>query len=445
MENFDNPYKQRLKKVSPEKKEYTERIEEVSRYVGNKVYGENFLHAYERMQDPRYPSFLKEDEGVLKERGKKLNKQFQDILIGPKSARTRDVIEFLARGILYSGELKDKVIDFIGGDPFRHLEKKNPKVAFLRVFHLEHVLANELSKKIKNGEELPTDMLALLVSGNKNAMESIEEELKSEYLPTMTSEFKSEVVDILVRSGFSAHEAEEALRRVDTLAVHVADGLSATLENMGGSYNESRNTVLIAAQYVTEEAQGKLKKILYHEYLHVLSGRLVYEKELELKHDSEEAIAGEVFDESVDYEGGRVGLRFNLPLPFDDIKGMGSIEDRDRFKWLNEAVTERLTVQMIEKRDATVQLPAYQTEMKILDHLCSQGKEPIDFQMFVQAYFEDYKPSTGHAVTIPAWRALRVAINKSFSSTFLVKLDNRIRKVGSEQVLKELEKGTFSI
>lgn len=134
-----------------------------------------------------------------------------------------------------------------------------------------------------------------------------------------------------------------------------------------------------------------------HEMLHALSGETLVHKKARF-HDTQWSTIENI----------RLGFRFNAG--FDT-----------RFNWLNEAMTETLTMQLTgDGADY-----AYRSERSLLTLLCKISG--IDFSLFVDAYFEHFDPSKEGADRNPAWRKLYAALNRAFCPGFLLQLDKYIQ------------------
>jgi hypothetical protein len=282
---------------------------------------------------------------------------------------------------------------------------------------------NDVGLAIAHGRDVSYQTLAFMVERNQEQLLKVEALLK-ERLPELTEPFREALPHLLERYVFTAEHVLLLLERLDQVAVRVVDDMSAHLERMGGSYIESRNSIFISESTVRHGE--RLGWTLAHEYFHLLSGRTLYKARLQFDTNPEE----EDDPYNTAFTGGRVGLHFG----YDNQEGKG------QFKWLNEAITDRLAAEYVQSQGEKVQA-AYIAEQNLLSYLCTQGKHPIDFKTFAQAYFENYDPNRKavEGDAIPAWRKLWGEIEKNFGPRFLIKLDERIQRDGVEGVLRELE------
>lgn len=180
-----------------------------------------------------------------------------------------------------------------------------------------------------------------------------------------------------------------------------------------------------------------LPKILFHELLHAVSGRTVIKSQVV---DDIEGY-GEFTDTDIIHQ--RTGTRIGSP------RGEG-LEMKQRFHWLNEAVTEQLTWRLLgkkipEPKSVMERLMSkkyegsatYVPERKLFDLLLQKGSTPLDEKLFLAAYFEDFDPEKPNP--IPAWKAMTKAVRESYGSNMLLELDKMIKSGGIGQAIKFLQ------
>lgn len=434
------PERTKTTKVSTKEEGYLE-AQDVP-YRENEIFGSGILGPYlglthwdsipAGLKDLQTPERKSKLEEALKKQGDVLTAAFKSFLSTkePEKVFTQlAATQFVDRGLLdsriaYKGArvlLKNVPTD----------QKKVPAniLATADILGLkvtpEQIAALQLRQYIKSGGPVPGDLWGAIVEGNRHAVDALEKELHAKYLPEIVDGFKTAVPDLLTEYGISAEDTESCLSRLNGIAIQVVDGLSANVESIGGNYTHEFNRVLIAAGLISERTKNHMQHVLNHEFFHVLSGRLLYKGERKYE-DADEIVAS--------YGAGRVGLRFTPPL---------WLNGKSRFRWLNEAVTERLSIELSEKQGHSIKDPAYVHERELLEVICTKGVHPIPFEVFVQAYFENYEPDVEKGEnTIPAWRALRDAINTNFNSQFLIDLDSKVKKQGVKKVLEELTAST---
>lgn len=99
-----------------------------------------------------------------------------------------------------------------------------------------------------------------------------------------------------------------------------------------------------------------------------------------------------------------------------------------KFRWLNEALTERLTLKVLGLDDSS----SYELERELLQMMIDRG---VPEELFTQAYFEDQKPGNG----APSLKKLIKVINKECGVRFLQDTDEAIDIYGIEDVIEEVK------
>jgi len=99
-----------------------------------------------------------------------------------------------------------------------------------------------------------------------------------------------------------------------------------------------------------------------------------------------------------------------------------------RFRWLNEALTERLAIKILGLGDSN----AYGEERDLLQIMIDRG---VPEELFTKAYFEDQKPGKG----APSLKRLIKAINEKCGPKFLQETDEAIDIYGIEDVIEEVK------
>ncbi len=218
------------------------------------------------------------------------------------------------------------------------------------------------------------------------------------------------------------------IKRIDTRLRETQFELIDPIESFFGE-NEARygllsNTWIDMAQEIPEADK---KRVFLHHLLHIVSGRT--------------AIADkDNFDESNEssMEVGhlRSGLRFSRDRDESAVHGSQTVpekpEEIPRFEWLNEAVTERLAMRLRETSTGT-----HEKERQLFELLLTKGKQPVDEQIFFNAYFEDVNPADFERLR--AWKKLAKEIADSYEPGFLVKIDNIVREKGRSKAIQYLE------
>ena len=150
---------------------------------------------------------------------------------------------------------------------------------------------------------------------------------------------------------------------------------------------------------------------MYHEFFHVLAGRTVKPYIRQGRRTSTQRHM-------------RGGLRFSTP----------DTRESDPFMWLDEAVTERLSMDYGDYKNYK-HAGIYPTELAMLDLLQRGGKHVIELQTFIDAYFETYDPRKPPADRLRAWKRLQSEINESFGTGFMNYVDRTYRSQGKQQAM----------
>ncbi len=425
-----------IKKISPEDQGYLKNQQEVTENSDNEVFGKEIVSTYKllTMLLINHESHSAPDAEMesLQKKIAKFGKKLENVFKTKDPHTLRAAENYLLRGVTYSDNALRLAREFIGikDDEEDFMEASDRSRFMMDATGKETALSDILAKRIKASNALPPDLLGSLVLGNKTGLSVLEQQLHEKYLPEIINNFKLEIPAFLEQYGISADQAAKALTRIDTLAVHVVDSLVARLESMGGYYSHHDNQVSVDASLVSERRKQPLREVLVHEFFHAISGRLVYKENTKttIFVDTEDGEVEEQKTGSVEthYTSGRVGLSFRVPnfeaYLFDGNKERG----KDRFEWMNEAVTEQLALEFVSHIGGGTPSGGYHKEREALKLLCEKSNPKISFQLFVEAYFENYEPIE-NGETIPKWRALREAINKSEGSKFLVEKDEQMK------------------
>lgn len=220
---------------------------------------------------------------------------------------------------------------------------------------------------------------------------------------TWESQFKERITE-KIDSGAYPLSAEILARRLQNTKVVLGDALRDDLtSDRGGLFNPETETVLIAQQGLRKYGE----KIYTHEMFHALSGRTIVEKKLEFMSE-------------------RIGISHTQRIGLDFLEGRIG-----RLRWLDEALTEFLTQDLLSQSDNT-----YAQERELFGLLQRQGKIPIPQHLFLGAYFENYDPALPHGERIPAWKRLYGVVNDAYSPGFLVRLDDYVKAHGIKGAIK---------
>ncbi len=209
--------------------------------------------------------------------------------------------------------------------------------------------------------------------------------------------------------------------RISESTTRLQDVLRAHLKEIWGEYIGHTGKIHIAESV----PEGYVEDVLMHETLHALAGRTAFlERYMDEENKNESAYGGTL--DSVAHQ--RTGVGFN------EDPSLGSAE---RFKWLDEAITERLTMQLTKTPAGS-----YPKERLLLDLLLFRGKYPIDPHFFVDAYFENYDP--GNTEKVPAWKTMMFVITKSYKPGFLTEIDKMVQEKGVDVAIQFMKANNFA-
>ncbi|OGE86335.1 MAG: hypothetical protein A3J48_02450 [Candidatus Doudnabacteria bacterium RIFCSPHIGHO2_02_FULL_46_11] len=211
----------------------------------------------------------------------------------------------------------------------------------------------------------------------------------------------------------------EVLPRLDSLSIKMRDPLLSAFEEINGEFRIWANEIVIS-----EYTVGDLKSNIVHEIFHALSGRTIVGRNLTF----EDIRIGEF--EMLDANHQRIGLRF---VPMEPNSPALAEKYTPRFRWLNEALTDYL-MQRVLGANASM---SYNSEIRLFRLLAEKAQIPEN--LFVEAYFENYKTDVPRDERIPKWKELWERLNKAFGSGFMVRLDQLVEESGIEEAIKEVE------
>jgi hypothetical protein len=205
----------------------------------------------------------------------------------------------------------------------------------------------------------------------------------------------------------------------------LADVFHPRMERIGGFWDWTQNKLALSSGLTRQE---NLEEVATHEYIHALAGttNVSFVPEWAL-------VIGE--DEEVDDLGLTDAVRLRQGLLFTT----GTLDQRSdtRFRWMNEAATELMVDEMIPNHP----YKAYGEYRKAMAYLMESGRQPVPLELFKNAYFEEYEPSSREK--IPHWKALRRSINAAHGSKFLIGFDKAITRDGVEKAIEMAKAGTF--
>lgn len=226
----------------------------------------------------------------------------------------------------------------------------------------------------------------------REGQETLEAELEK-----YRQEFIEEAV-IQVRQGKLPIDEKTLRRRATGVGINAYDFLNGVLKEAGGEYFAEGGQFGEPLIYITEQAsQDKQYKILCHEMFHALSGRTIIGRPniyISFEDQPEETHVGS------HYHNQRIGLELQ-----------GRFDGPTSFHWLNEAVTEATTMELLGNKSGTYYIE--RLVLEVIEDIMKAGGVDDPRKLFLDAYFEDYEP--GETSRIPAWKKLNKAINQAFS------------------------------
>lgn len=119
----------------------------------------------------------------------------------------------------------------------------------------------------------------------------------------------------------------------------------------------------------------------------------------------------------------RVGTRFGCANP-DKAHTV-----RDRFRWLNEAITESLTLKLLENDLLTT---LYAKEQELLSLFAKSGAVRLEDKVLQRPYFENYDPNA--YPTVPAWKEFMRWTETAYRPRFLQDLDAFVDEEASKRL-----------
>lgn len=207
----------------------------------------------------------------------------------------------------------------------------------------------------------------------------------------LLQEIKADITDEELRARFE--------KRVPEVNIVMIDGLTENMEGNWGLYEEDTNRIKIAQQV----PERWLKHTLTHEIMHALEGKKIMARKIDRDYPTD--------------------------LPEYDIHiTKGGLVIGNQFSWLNEAITENITTEILNEEGSQ-----YQSERDLLSLLFASGSVPIDFSLFRKAYFEDYDPEHPKGKRMPHHQALIDAVDSAYTKGFLAKLNYYVVKHGDRQ------------
>lgn len=212
-------------------------------------------------------------------------------------------------------------------------------------------------------------------------------------------------------------DRDMAKRRIAETRVVFFDELSALTswhsQDAAGTFDDKSS---IARVDLTESPINQ-EKIYTHEMLHALSGRSLVFHPLRLT--DRQTIINQ-----------RVGFHIT---PYNK-HGFMPHKGKARFRWLNEAVTEDITQEMMSHAGYST----YHQERELLRLLQTSGNFEISNDVIRKAYFENFDTNLPAGSRIPNWKRLQKQLKEAYGEPILVKIDNIVNSQGIQTAIYEL-------
>lgn len=299
--------------------------------------------------------------------------------------------------------------------------------------------AFQLYQRMSSGE-LDDDILKEIFTAYQESVEGLQSDFEKK-LPEYQREFLTDV-----QRGFDAGwfllSPQEVERRLSTITSRLADESVTILEDIHGHYRSDDREVEVATTLYEETlkyssiniGQERFKKVLWHEWLHAVSGRTVLG---ELAGASDGGQEDEDYNEDgLDYEEEysnfsvqRIGLSF---------RGRRATGWWERLRWLNEAVTEHTAQQLRQQKEMPdiKNVPtSYRGEQELLRALIENSDGLVTMDLVARAYWENI--GEGDDV-MEGFRDFSRAMREAYGDGILVRIDKYIRanKKGAAQIAK---------
>lgn len=206
---------------------------------------------------------------------------------------------------------------------------------------------------------------------------SQQERLLEEIVEETKNEFKL-AVESAVEQGFLPAAAAQALARLDNVSVKMEDRL---MNIWSGKLGESATLgrITVSNEQLQSKLIPRLKKTLFHEFLHEIAGRSisVYSQE-RIINGMRRQVNRVIYRKN--------GVQLMIADPNRSLRDWHTPNE-----WLNEAITEWLALTLSgynldDQESAYGGSNSYPEERKELDRLFSLGLEP---EVVVKAYFEN--------------------------------------------------------
>lgn len=339
------------------------------------------------------------------------------------------------------------------------LEDSELRDKFRRMFNIKtirispFIIMEKIIDAIKDNK-FPSDIWYKMIDINRQRFIDKNEIFVEKLLPEL-KEYFLVIVKEAISKGIIPVSMLEIESAVNDLKCGLIDSTIAALEEIGGLYDSEVNSISISSVHVSLfesasrvkdqlpskklknimeslwgseynkfiskheneldeqiiESRNNINHVFVHEVLHYLSGKTIVAEKID---------PYDIYD----YEVKQVGL-----------KHVGAA--KERLRWLNEAVTEFLTRELINTSSSFTD--SYNKEIELFNLLCTSGRSEIPKSTFIQAYFENYDSSKPEEERLVAWKTLLLSLKDNYSKDFIVRLDNVTRKEGLDKGIEMIK------
>lgn len=342
------------------------------------------------------------------ERPEELEKFFESYFLKLKDAEALTRLLAETTGLDYAhdeeftSEVEERIAEAATKEPSRPGEEIREEERRKYIAHeAAAVLVDRYSFEAGEDQPYPQELILPMVAYRMEMMERRATELKKEFSRQMI-EFKGRIARFIEANGLPLDPAVVA-ERLDAVQCEVVDGWTAHLAETLGGYDSLTHRMRLSADLPQQEIPG----VFTHEAIHAVSGQT-------------DLVTPDEWEGFLKTEQTRVGLHFEPS--FEQAVGPVPVPpERPRLTWLNEAVTEKLTLELLEQKQGG----SYESERELLGLLIEKG---IPQDVIWRAYFENYEEKKTGEHREPALRELFRKTNAVFGERFLVALDEFIRR-----------------
>ena len=385
-------------------------------------FGKNLLELWDTIQDDRAKGLNSEES---EQRVKAFNEELQKCLFNLQTVGARDahVFNYLFDYYFsYYGideqvdstdkisRITDSVSDVDNPELSKYTRDKSfmalPEEQKMKDANYVKILRKFYKDKSLDGnlDEKQVAVFLDILKANKEGIFYQARELFRDSISKSVAEFKDSMIES-INNGDLPISQDELEKRMKNLTFGLVDPLISTLQGASGAaYHSLGQTHIDISTLLYGE---EIKSTVFHELLHAISGKS--------NNHGEDSGSDKVVD--------KIGLSFSPQ------KGEGIVYNDfllNRFSWLNEAMTENLTMEFdVQKNgeDIPSEKRSYLFERKLLAKLIKNG---ISDETLRQAYFEQYKLTEPGEHRQPNMQKMFKEVGDKFYKGFFVDLDDYI-------------------